>query len=77
MLDAFFTGLFLVFEWPAIGYLFLGVYIGIWLGAVPGLGGIIGLFFYCHLRLAWSRFQLLHFCWACLRLLRPVTQSHL
>lgn len=43
MLDAFFTGLFLVFEWPAIGYLFLGVFIGIWLGAVPGLGGIIGL----------------------------------
>ncbi len=43
MLDAFFTGLFLVFQWPAIGYLFLGVLIGIWLGAVPGLGGIIGL----------------------------------
>ena len=43
MLDAFITGLFLVFEWPAIGYLFLGVFIGIWLGAVPGLGGIIGL----------------------------------
>ncbi|MBT4938710.1 MAG: tripartite tricarboxylate transporter permease [Rhodospirillaceae bacterium] len=43
MLDAFITGFFLVFEWPAIGYLFLGVFIGIWLGAVPGLGGIIGL----------------------------------
>ena len=43
MLDAIFTGLFLVFEWPAIGYLFLGVFIGIWLGAIPGLGGILGL----------------------------------
>jgi TctA family transporter len=43
MLDAFITGFFLVFEWPAIGYLFLGVFLGIWLGAVPGLGGIIGL----------------------------------
>ncbi len=43
MLDAFVTGLLLVFEWPAIGFLFLGVFIGIWLGAIPGLGGIIGL----------------------------------
>jgi TctA family transporter len=43
MLDAFVTGLLLVFEWPAIGFLMLGVMIGIWLGAVPGLGGIIGL----------------------------------
>jgi putative tricarboxylic transport membrane protein len=43
MLDALFTGLSLVFEWPAIGFLMLGVFIGIWLGAIPGLGGIIGL----------------------------------
>ena len=43
MFDAFITGLFLVFEWPAIGFLMLGVFMGIWLGAVPGLGGIIGL----------------------------------
>jgi putative tricarboxylic transport membrane protein len=43
MFDAFITGFFLVFEWPAIGFLMLGVFLGIWLGAVPGLGGIIGL----------------------------------
>jgi TctA family transporter len=43
MLDAFVTGLFLVFEWPAIGFLLLGILTGIWLGAVPGLGGVIGL----------------------------------
>jgi putative tricarboxylic transport membrane protein len=43
MLDAFITGLVMVFQWPAIGYLMLGVLLGIWLGAVPGLGGIIGL----------------------------------
>ena len=43
MFEAFWTGLVLVFQWPAIGYLFLGVVLGIWLGAVPGLGGIIGL----------------------------------
>lgn len=43
MLEALWTGLVLVFEWPAIGYLMLGVGLGIWIGAVPGLGGIIGL----------------------------------
>ena len=43
MLDALWTGLGLVFQWPAIGYLLLGCLLGIWIGAVPGLGGIIGL----------------------------------
>ena len=43
MFDAFITGLQLVFTWPTIGYIILGVSIGAWLGAVPGLGGIIGL----------------------------------
>lgn len=43
MFEAFITGLSLVFEWPAIGFLMLGVFIGIWFGAVPGLGGVIGL----------------------------------
>jgi len=43
VLEAFLRGLELVFEWPAIGYLMLGVLLGLWLGAVPGLGGIIGL----------------------------------
>ncbi len=37
------NGLLLVFQWPAIGFLVLGVLIGMWMGAVPGLGGIIGL----------------------------------
>ncbi len=43
MVDALITGLSLVFEWPTIGFLMLGVFIGIWMGAVPGLGGVIGL----------------------------------
>ena len=43
MFDAFIDGLFLVFQWPAIGYMALGVFLGIWIGAVPGLGGILGL----------------------------------
>ena len=41
--SAFLEGLTLVFQWPAIGYLFLGVFLGIWLGAVPGVGGFTGL----------------------------------
>lgn len=43
MLEGVLNGLLLVFSWPAIGYLLLGVFIGMWMGAVPGLGGAIGL----------------------------------
>ncbi|MAF50033.1 MAG: tripartite tricarboxylate transporter permease [Rhodospirillales bacterium] len=43
MIEALWTGLQLVFEWPSIGFLMLGAVLGIWIGAVPGLGGIIGL----------------------------------
>jgi putative tricarboxylic transport membrane protein len=43
MFDAFIAGFGLVFQWPALGFLLLGVLIGIWLGAVPGLSGIMGL----------------------------------
>jgi len=43
MFEAFLSGLFLIFQWPALGYLLLGVFIGIWFGAVPGLGGVTGL----------------------------------
>lgn len=42
-LDAFFQGLMLVLQWPTFGFLMLGVLFGIWLGAVPGLGGPLGL----------------------------------
>lgn len=41
--SAFFSGMIQVFQWPAIGFLLLGVFIGIWLGAVPGVGGFTGL----------------------------------
>ena len=43
MIDGMLAGLLLVFSWPTIGYLFLGVFIGMWIGAVPGLGGVVGL----------------------------------
>lgn len=41
--NAVFEGLMLVLAWPAIGYLFLGVVIGMFFGAVPGLSGLVGL----------------------------------
>jgi len=43
MIDGMLAGLVLVFSWPTFGYLLLGVFIGLWVGAVPGLGGVVGL----------------------------------
>ena len=43
MFDAVLTGLYAVIAWPAIGYLFLGVFIGLFFGAVPGLSGLVGM----------------------------------
>jgi putative tricarboxylic transport membrane protein len=43
VLDALLSGLILVLQWQALVYLLLGVVIGIWMGAVPGLGGAVGL----------------------------------
>lgn len=43
MWEPFFQGLWLVLQWPAFGFMLLGIVLGIWLGAVPGLGGILGL----------------------------------
>src|SRR3990170_6905825 len=35
-------GLRLVTSWPASGLMLLGIMLGLYLGAVPGLGGMIG-----------------------------------
>jgi len=43
MLDGMLQGLALAFIWPAPLYLMIGIVIGIWVGAVPGLGGAVGL----------------------------------
>ncbi len=43
MLEAALAGLFMVFQWPAIGYLFLGIALGLYFGAVPGLSGLSGM----------------------------------
>lgn len=43
MLADLLNGFLLVLQWPTIGFLFLGVLFGIFLGILPGLGVIIGL----------------------------------
>jgi len=43
MIEGMLGGLALAFSWPAVGYLGLGVFLGMWIGAVPGLGGAVGL----------------------------------
>lgn len=42
-MDAVLDGLRLVLVWPAPGYMLLGVAIGMFFGAVPGLGGLVGM----------------------------------
>ena len=43
MIEALVAGFVQIFQWPAFGYLLIGIVVGIWLGAVPGLGGVTGL----------------------------------
>lgn len=43
MHNAVIDGLLLVIAWPAFGYLLVGVIIGMFFGAVPGLSGLVGL----------------------------------
>jgi putative tricarboxylic transport membrane protein len=43
MLDALLSGFILIFQWPAIGYLALGILLGLYFGAVPGLSGLVGM----------------------------------
>ncbi len=43
MFDALVTGLVAIFQTQVLVFLGLGIFIGIWFGAVPGLGGVIGM----------------------------------
>ena len=43
MLEAALQGLDAAVAWPAIGYLFFGIALGIYFGAVPGLSGLSGM----------------------------------
>ena len=39
MLDAFAQGLFVVFQWHTFLMMLLGIFLGFWVGLLPGLGG--------------------------------------
>lgn len=43
MLENFINGLALVVVYPNVLYLLLGIAVGLWLGVVPGLGGVTGM----------------------------------
>ena len=43
MLESAIAGLMSAIAWPAIGFLFLGIVLGIYFGAVPGLSGLTGM----------------------------------
>ncbi len=43
MIEGMLEGLVIAFSWPSPLYLLLGILMGIWIGAVPGLGGAVGL----------------------------------
>ena len=39
MIEAFLEGLVLVLQWKTLGFMLLGVFLGFWVGLLPGLGG--------------------------------------
>lgn len=43
MLETFFSSALLVLQWPAFGYLLVGIFVGGWIGMVPGLGGLLSI----------------------------------
>jgi len=43
MIEALWDGLILVFSWPAIGYMSIGVLFGLFMGFTPGIGGPVTL----------------------------------
>ncbi len=43
MLESAIAGLIAAVQWPAIGFLLLGIVLGIYFGAVPGLSGLTGM----------------------------------
>jgi putative tricarboxylic transport membrane protein len=43
MLESAIAGLIAAVQWPTIGYLFAGIALGIYFGAVPGLSGLSGM----------------------------------
>lgn len=43
MIEALIDGLVQIVQWPTFGFLVVGCFLGIWLGAIPGLNGLIGM----------------------------------
>ncbi|MBF9033213.1 tricarboxylate transporter [Rhodobacterales bacterium HKCCE2091] len=43
MFQSFLDGLSLIVSWPGLLYLMGGIILGLWLGIVPGLGGVTGM----------------------------------
>ncbi|MDP2643618.1 MAG: tripartite tricarboxylate transporter permease [Desulfobacterales bacterium] len=43
MIDALIEGFFLVLEWPAVGYMCVGILFGLFMGFTPGIGGPVTL----------------------------------
>jgi TctA family transporter len=39
VIESLFEGLFLVLQWKALAFMMLGVFLGFWVGLLPGLGG--------------------------------------
>jgi len=39
VLEAFYQGLLAIFHWPTFGYMLIGIFVGFWVGLLPGLGG--------------------------------------
>ena len=39
MIESFIGGLIQVFTWPAFGLMLIGIFVGFWVGILPGLGG--------------------------------------
>ncbi len=42
-MDSAYAGLIQVLSWPSFSYMLVGVFLGMLIGAIPGLGGVIGL----------------------------------
>ena len=42
-MDSAYAGLVQVLSWPSFSYMLIGVFLGMLIGAIPGLGGVIGL----------------------------------
>jgi len=43
MFEALWDGLILVFSWPAVGYMWIGIIFGLFMGFTPGIGGPVTL----------------------------------